>query len=110
MGNEMSERYGPKDAERQMAWLAKALGIRVHYLYLSGKDGEDYSQMAEPAKPQEDGAWHLHHATYSGYNVMAYSGQGETHPLGERLHSCKDLWHALYIARMALGVDRGSFV
>lgn len=109
----MSERYGPKDAERQMAWLAKALGIKVQYLYLSGEGPEDWSQMAEPGQRGEEGTWYLHHAgAGQGYNVAAYSGpdSGICHPLGERLHSCKDLWHALYMARMALGVDRGSFV
>jgi hypothetical protein len=106
----MTERYTPKDAERQMAWLAKALGVKVHYLYLDPvKDARDIAMMAEPAQHREPGAWHLEHATYQGYNVMAYSDSGETHPLGERLHTCKDLWHALYIARMALSVDRGVF-
>jgi hypothetical protein len=107
----MSERYTAKDAERQMAWLAKALGKKVQYLHLDlVKDGEDISMMAEPGQHGEVNTWFLHHANGHGYNVHEYSDGGESCPLGHRMLNARDFWDALYIARAALSVDRGRFV
>jgi len=105
----MSERYTAKDAERQMAWLAKALGKKVQYLRLDiVKDGEDIGMMAEPGKYAESDTWVLDHVGGHGYCVHEYSGEhgGISFPLGQRSWTARDFWDMCYVARRALAIER----
>lgn len=105
----MSERrYTAKDAERQMAWLAKDLGKRVHYIYLDGtKDAEDIARMAESATGNVGvGAWVLHNAGGNRFCVHQYEEHGESTPLGHDLYSARDFWDVCYFARRTLAVAR----